>query len=350
MKNFLTNKQKLELKKLHKKTKTLREGDRIKTILLLDDGYSYEQISKILLLDDETIRRYFRIYQEKGIDKLLEDNYLGCVGKLSKTETKKIVEHLEQKVYQNAIDIVEYINKEFGIKYTAQGLVKFLHRIGFVYKKPKHVPCKANEELQRKFVDETYKKLKENLGEKDKIYFMDGTHPHYNSMPAYGWIKKGKDIDLPANTGRERLNINGAIDITNTDFIYREDESINALTTIELFKQIELKNPDANQIFVILDNAKVNHAKIVKEFLKTSTIKPIYLPPYSPNLNIIERLWLFFHKQVLYNKYYDSFGNFRLTCFNFFDNLKDQKDALQSLLTDNFHFISKPVFSQISGV
>jgi len=143
-------------------------------------------------LDDETIRRYLKIYSEQGVVKLLQDNYIGCVCKLDEKQIKELSNHLEQKVYQEASEIAKYIEGKFGIKYSALGLVKLLHRIGFVYKKPKHIPGKANEEAQKKFVEETYKELKKNLQENDRIYFMDGTHPHHNSMPAYGWIKKDK--------------------------------------------------------------------------------------------------------------------------------------------------------------
>lgn len=346
MEKFLTPEQKNELTIAHRKTREKRDADKIKSIFLLNDGYSYEEIAKILRLDDETIRRYCKIYTELGLKKLLQDNYAGCLCKLAKKEIKELIEHLEQKVYQDAGEIAKYIDEKYGKKYSAKGLVKLLHRIGFVYKKPKHIPGKADKEAQQKFVEETYKKLKDNLQENDRIYFMDGTHPHHNSMPAFGWIKKGKDKELPANTSRERLNINGAIDSKDFDFVYRTDVTINAQSTIELFKQIESKNSLANQIYVIADNARYYRSKLVGEYLKTSKIKIVFLPPYSPNLNLIERLWHFFHKKTLYNQYYDSYDKFKRACFDFFDNLKDHKSRLESLLIDNFQIISKPNFSQ----
>jgi len=346
MKNFLTPEQVNELRQAHRRARDKREADRIKSIALLNEGYTYEEIAKILFLDDETIRRYVRIYQEQGLNDLLKDNYQGGMSKLTEKQEEELNSHLEHKVYQNADDIVKYIEQQYGIMYTTKGLVHLLHRLGFVYKKPKHVPGKANEEAQKQFVEKTYKELKENIGENDRIYFMDGTHPHHNSMPAYGWIKKGHVKEIPANTGRERLNINGAIDTTDFDFVYREDASINALTTIELFKQIEEKNTLANQIFVIADNAKYYRSNLVRKYLETSKIKIIFLPPYSPNLNLIERLWKFFHKKTLYNQYYDSYDKFKQACFDFFDNIKDHKSSLETLLVDNFQIISKPIFSQ----
>ncbi len=96
-----------------------------------------------------------------------------------------------------------------------------------LYKKPKHVPGKANRQAQQEFI-EKYNKLKEDKVPEDSIYFMDGVHAMHNSQPAYGWIKKGKETILKTNTGRQRVNINGTHDIENQKVVIREDESINA--------------------------------------------------------------------------------------------------------------------------
>ncbi len=230
-------------------------------------------------------------------------------------------------------------------------MVHLLHRLGFVYKKSKRIPGKADADKQKEFLKETYQRIKEEKGSNDKIYFADGTHPYYNSIPSYGWILKGEIKELPSNTGRKRININGAIDISNLDFAYQEDETINADSTIRLLTQLEQRNPDAKNIYVITDNARYyevtrfceagsyNHAKKVKEYEQNSRIRLIYLPPYAPNLNLIERLWKFFHKKVLYNSYYSTFDRFKQACTNFFENIPQYKIELNSLLTENFQII-----------
>ena len=85
---------------------------------------------------------------------------------------------------------------------------------------------------------------------------MDGTHPQHNSVAAYGWIKKGATKELKSNTGRRRLNINGAIDIENTSISVDYGVSINAQSTISLLEEIELKHTEAENIYVICDNAR----------------------------------------------------------------------------------------------
>ncbi len=95
-------------------------------------------------------------------------------------------------------------------------------------------------------------------------------------------------------------------------------ESINAQSTITLFKALEAKNPDAAVIHIIADNARYYRANMVTEFLKTSKIKVHFLTAYSPNLNLIERFWKFFKKKVLYNKYYETYDNFNRAILDFY--------------------------------
>lgn len=335
---FLSEEQQTELMFLHKQERLRRCADRIKAILLLNNGWSYEQIAKVLFLDDQTIRNYEYQFKNFGIEKLISDNYLGGQNKLSVTEEEELKNYVSNNTFSSAKEISSYIKEKFNVEFTPQGLVHTLHRIGFVYKKTKLVPGKADPEKQKAFIEQ-YKQLKEKIEPEDKILFMDGTHPHHNPMPAYCWILKGETKEIPSNTGRKRINLNGAIDIYNLDVTIREDESINAQSTIELFKEIEKKYTISENIYVIADNAMYYRSKMVQEYLETSRIKIVFLPPYSPNLNLIERLWRFFHKETLDNIYYDTYAKFKIACMNFFENIDQYKSQLRSLLTENFQII-----------
>ena len=344
--NFLNTEQIQELKDAHREAKQRRDiknADKIKAILLLNDGYSYDEIAKILLLDDSTIRRYYKIYRKNDLDGLLRYNYKGKESYLSEEQQNELAKHLNDNLYPDAKSIVEYVKETFNVSYTIKGIMPLLHKLGFVYKKTKPVPGKADPEAQDKFINETYQTIKENKGEYDRIYFMDGVHPLHNSMPAYGWIKKGTIKEIPTNTGRNRININGVIDIDDLHFIHREDESINAESTIALFQQIEEANPFAKQIFIIADNARYYRSKLVKDYVDNSIIEIIFLPPYSPNLNLIERLWKFLHRIIHYNKYYETFLEFKKACLHFLNNLQDYEKELRSILTEKFEIIGKSV-------
>ncbi len=179
--------------------------------------------------------------------------------------------------------------------------------LGFFYKKPKHVPGKANRQAQEEFI-EKYNKLKEDKAPEDRIYFMDGVHPMHNSQPAYGWIKNGKEATLKTNRRRQRVNINGAYDIENQKVVIRKDERIDAQSTIVLLEQM-LKEQPLGMLYIILDNARYYSSKVIQGFILENTrTEFVFLPQYTPNLDIIERLWKFLKKKVTYNEYYEKFS------------------------------------------
>ena len=155
-------------------------------------------------------------------------------------------------------------------------------------KKPKLIPGKANAERQKEFI-ERYQALKAKKALDDPIYFMDATHPQHNPVAGYGWIKRGQDHEIPSNTGRQRININGAIDCAGLCPITRYDDTINAQSTVALLQQIEQQPPATAHIYVICDNARYYRSQIVPEYLLDSKIELIFLPPYAPNLSLIER-------------------------------------------------------------
>jgi transposase len=339
----LTQTDRVKIKQLHRSCAKRKFADKLKAILLLDDGLSCVQVGRILLLDDDTIRQYRTQYLSLGAESLLTDNNKGTSSFLSKLQLEELESHLAQNTYLNSKGILVWIAKEFNISYTSSGLTALLKRMGFVYKKPVLVPCKADLAKQEKFVED-YKELKRNLDPKDQIYFVDGVHPQHNTIATYGWIKKGQTKHLKTNNGRQRTNINGAINLESKQVLYVEDERINAQTMVSLLELI-LKEQKEGKIHIILDNARYYHAQVVKDFLEeNSRIVLHFMPPYSPNLNIIERLWKILKKEVVYNKFYLKFNDFRKAVINFLENKSWMHEKFDKILTDNFQ-IMKPDFS-----
>jgi len=341
MGKLLTTKQRQKLKLAHRSETLIRYADRIKAILLLDSGWPVNKIAEALLLDSNTIRNYKRLYESGGIETLCSDNYQGRQCDLSEEEQESLKEELKRKIYLCTNEIITFIEKSFGVNYSISGVTYLLHRLGFSYKKPNLVPGKADEEKQKEFL-KLYKRLKAQKKPEDTIYFADGVHPQHNSLPSYGWLPRGEETKLKSNTGRQRANISGALNAETHEVVVQEHVTLNAENTIEFFKLLERKNPNSKNIYVILDNAGYYKGEKIREYLKTSRIRLIFLPPYAPNLNLIERLWKFFKKLVLYNKYYSTFSEFKSACMEFFHkkNLRKYKKELDSLLTENFQIVS----------
>ena len=333
----LTKKELNELIEAHRQCREKKNAYKINAVLLLAKGWTYPQIEEALLLDERTVRRYKDIYIEQGIDGLFVDNYKGSQGYLSKEQKKELTAHLEEHIYLKSSEIVDYIKKKFQVVYTPEGLVPLLHKLGFGYKKAKHIPGKCDLQKQRNFLRK-YKRIRKNMGENDSLYFTDAVHPTFNSIPSYGWIKKGTEKFIRSNTGRERVNINGAINPVTQDIIVSNYDTIDKKAMVDLLKRIKEKNPKAEKIYVIMDNAPYNHALDVRFFAKINGIKIIYLPSYSPNLNLIERLWHIMKRETLYNHYYDTFDKFKNALMNFLNRKgKRFKARIESGITEKFH-------------
>lgn len=332
----LSRRQRDTLIEAHGAQRTKRYADRIKAILLLDDGKSYEEVARTLLLDDSTVRRYEKEYTEGGIDALIVDDYSGGASLLSKVQEKELEAHLRTHLYHRAADIAAHIKDTYGHSYTPEGTSRLLKRLRFSYKKTKQVGGKADPMKQRAFLKE-YEKLKESMDETDELYFTDASHPQHNSMPAYAWLPTGEDTEIKTNTGRERVNLNGALNVKDKSALVLPAETVNGSAMIELFRALEAKHQNAKNIHIILDNAKYNHSRMVREYVSTSRIRLHYLPPYAPGLNLIERLWKFFKKKTLYNHYYPTYREFKAASLDFFRTMSRHRAELDSLLTENFH-------------
>ena len=335
----LTSVEIIALKQAHRACKDKRAADRIKTLYSLGMGFSVEDVVKILMLDEETLRNYVKRYQIGGINALITEHYKGSFSKLSARQLQELDAHLERNTYLTVEAVIAHVHDKYDVLYSVSGMTDLLHRLKFTYKKSKLVPAKADKEKQEQFLKELAA-LRKNKVTTDPILYMDGVHPQHNTMLAYGWIKKGQDNIIKSNTGRQRININGALDADTLAVITREDESINAISTIALLKQVEVAYPSAVVIYVICDNARYYRSKLVGQFLAISRVKLLFLPSYSPNLNLIERLWKFMKKQVLYNKYYEKFDTFKQTALGFFEHIQQFKPELDSLLTNNFQLLN----------
>lgn len=340
----LSNEERSQLRAQHKRERDRRVCDRIKAVLLFDKGWSITDISEALLLSDDAIRNHIAEYKET---KKLKPKNGGSIEKFSIKQSLFLESHLQNHIYLYVKDITEYVRVTFGIDYTVHGLRNWLQRHGFSYKKPAIVPGKANKEQQQKWLDE-YAKLRRNLPEDETICFMDGVHPTHNVQPAYGWIKTGHRKEIPTNTGRARLNISGVVDVISHNVLVQEDKTLNAESTIQFFQNIERAYLTKKTIHLFCDNAPYYKNERVKQYLETSKISLHFLPPYSPNLNPIERLWKWMKERVIYNMYYPNFEEFRLSVLGFFQTISklDAKSRLgrdfRTRIRDKFRAIGAP--------
>jgi transposase len=331
----LTTEQKIDLEALHDASRDVR--DRIIAVLLRSEDWSTSMIAQALRLHETSIVRHIDDYVSKN--KLSPENG-GSQYYLSKTQTDEVVTHLILKTYRCSYEIIEYIWKTYGIRFSISGLNKWFHQHSFSYKQPKGVPHKFDEEKQADVI-QRYTALKSQAIE-EIILFMDAMHPTQATKVSCDWIRKGHDKAIETTGSRTRLNLVGAIDLNNlAGAQVKRYEKVNSETIQTFFTELCAENGTNKHIHLILDSAGYHRAKVVKDKADELNRKLHFLPPYSPNSNPIERLWKVMNEHVRNNKYFATAKEFR----NKIDELFSQTlpkigDILVSRINDNFQVLN----------
>lgn len=175
-----------------------------------------------------------------------------------------------------------------------------------------------------------------------KVYFLDAAHLLHAAIPSRGWIKRKHTVQLQTNAGRNRLNILGAYSPDDHDLISLEGrESCDGERTVQLLEKIRAANP-GKRLLVVLDNASYHHAATVMEAAARLEIELLYLPPYSPNLNLIERFWKFLKRKVARNRYHATFAEFQAAVQQVLNTIPAYRNDLASLMTERFQLFTTP--------
>lgn len=333
----LSNEQRLYLETLLKKTRDVNERNRVCVILGRDDGHSPSEIAAILRISESSVYDYMREYDDK--QKTINDPHPGRGCKLTLDQEDELKRHLNQTTYLKVIKVCGYVLEMYKVKYTVAGMTNWLKRNGFVYKHPIKVPGKLDPAKQAAFI-EKYNELKSNLKPGEKIFFGDAVHPEYQSQSVAGWILKNEIKTLGTTARQERLHFIGAIELTDMQIVTNEYSTIDGASMIDFLKLLA-NSTDVEKIHLILDNGRSNKNKDVQAYLDSQTkIQIHYLPPYSPNLNPIERLWKVMRECITYNKIYSQFSVFTEKIRGFFKtDVVNLKDKLRKRINDNFQKI-----------
>ena len=236
-----------------------------------------------------------------------------------------------------------YIQNTWKITYSVSGLNKWLHQNGFSYKQPKGVPHKFDEQKQAVFIEE-YEKLRDSVSDDEPILFMDAVHPTQATKVTSGWIRKGMDKPIENTGNRTRMNIVGAVRLNHlAEAAVNDDDTVNGDTIKAFLEHVKQKYLSSNTIHLVLDGAGYHRSKGVKDQTTELGITLHYFPPYSPNLNPIERLWKVMDEYARNNRYLSSAKEFRHHIRHFFNvTLPDIADTLNSRINDNFQELIKP--------
>lgn len=324
-----------------------RLARRANALVLLDDGMSCAAVARVLLLDDDTVRTWHRLYQEDGIDGLAGFSGGGSACRLSFEQQEKLKAWITEVLPRTTREIGAWITTECNIVYEGRsGLISLLHRLGMAHRKPQSVSRKMDPVKQEAFI-QSYNALLNSMPDDEAVLFVDAVHPTHAVRPVGCWGPKDVKIAVDQTSGRDRLNIHGAIDLETGTTCMLDVETVNAVSTIKLLEEIEAAYPNKRKIHVWADNAKYHKAVMVREWLARPAcrIRLHFIPTYCPHLDPIERLWGLMHKNVTHNKCYAKFKDFRSAILGFLcvDVPKNWRIYCDSV-SDNFRVISPKDF------
>src|SRR6202035_4640619 len=197
---------------------------------------SKSQVAHALLLDDDTIRSWRKLFEQRGIEGITSFDVGGSASYLSVKQEDDLKAWVSAALPRSTRQIGAWIETEFGLVYESRsGLIALLHRLGLEYHKPDVIPRKLDEEKQKEFI-ESYNKLLNSLTDNEAVVFADAVHPTHAARPAGCWAPSQEKLAIEQTSGRQRINIHGAIDLQTGQTQMIEALTIDAASTIRLLE------------------------------------------------------------------------------------------------------------------
>lgn len=305
---------------------------------------THEQIGRCMGVHANQVGRYIRSYQAEGLVKLTTTHY-GTNCSVLEDHADVLIASFNERAPLSLAEARHRIMELTGVKRDVSRVEAFLKRHGFAYRKCGYLPGKADPEKQQQWLEGPFKAELRAAQQGEKVLlFMDAAHFVLSHFCCMLWC--AQRLFIRSGAGRNRINVLGALNaLTQQITTLTNTRYINAEVIIEFLAQLRKQYADL-PITIVLDNARYQHCKAVIAFAESIHIKLLFLPPYSPNLNIIERLWKFAKKKVLYGQYYGSPALFHQTVTDFFNQLSNHKKELKSLLTLKFQtFNHSPIYA-----
>ena len=210
----------------------------------------------MLLLDDDTVRGWYRLYERDGIDGLVL-SHKGGFCRLGAEQSEQLRAWVADTLPGTTRQVGAYVLGTFGVTYESRsGLVKLLNRLGLEHRKPRSIARKLDPARQAAFIS-AYNNLLNHLEDDEAVLFADAVHPVHAAKPVGCWAPKNVAVAVEQTTGREHINIHGAIDLETGGTVMRLVDSVDADSTIQLLAQIEARYPRKRRIHVFFGQCQM---------------------------------------------------------------------------------------------
>jgi len=298
-------------------------------------------IARTLNITDDTVTNYVKLFESKGLDGLLENRFFQPTSKVAPF-FDAVKKSLADEPVASAKEGAARIKKLTQIQLSETQARRIMKQLGLEYRKTAAIPGGADPQLQLDFLThELLPRLEEAQKGERRVFFVDAAHFVLGAFLGMIWCFTR--IFIPSASGRKRYSVLGAVETRNHDLVtIQTTGSVNAGTVCELIRKLDKEYP-GEELTLVMDNARYQYNAQVQELAESLKIELLYLPAYSPNLNLIERIWKLVKSKCLRNHYYEDFSSFRSAIDSFLVSLRGKnRPLLQSLVTENFQLYSNP--------
>jgi transposase len=318
-----------------------RVANRLSAVLWVADGRTGRQVAELLGVTPRQVRKWLQRFRTHGLDALCTLGFQGDPGKLRPAQVERLKVEIATGRFLTAQQICEWVLETFRVSYSARGMRDLLHRSGASYHKATGFFWKADPGKQEEFL-RTHERQKQQAqagGPRTRRYFVDACHPVWGVELLYCcWLLVGQRFLVGVGGGRKRLNILGAYCPDDQEYldIRLTRDNVNSQQFVNLLRLLRDRHPEAEKFILYLDNARYYHTGVVKEWLARHPefqLEP--LPAYSPNLNLIERLWKFLRKKA-FTRWHKTFEDMGQAVSAVLDHLDAYGEELTTLMTEKF--------------
>jgi transposase len=343
----LSKKQREEIEKKRRGTHDKRIYARLSAVLWTADGRTRGEIALLLGISTRQLRQWLRLYRNRGLLVLCTLHYKGDPGKLTPGQIDLLKAEVAEGHFRSSKQIRLWIEEQFQVVYSSSGLKDLLSRIGVTFHQVSGFLWKGKPEKQRAFVKKVRRHRREMQRQGEPLtlrFYVDACHPVWGMDLVYRcWLLLGQRLLVGMGSGRKRLNIIGAYNPDTHEYLdYRlTRDNVNGEQFVNFLRMLRDAHPEAKKIILYVDGAAYYGKPVVKEWLaRHPEFHLSKIPAYSPNCNLIERLWKFMREKALC-KWHRTFEDMQAAIAEVLDNLQDYREELTTRMTEKFHILNK---------
>jgi transposase len=343
----LTAEQRQAIERRRKETLDRRVYQRLTAVLAVAADKTREEVAELLGISLSQLGEWLRVFRSQGLGALCEIHNKGDPGKLKPNQVAQLQGQVSTGCFRNSDQVRAWIQSAFAVSYSSSGVKDLLRRIGVSYHKVSGFLWKADPDEQQAFVKRVARhrrEAKEPGAPRTRRSYVDACHPIWGLDLVYCcWLLVGQRLLVGMGSGRKRLNILGAYCPDDHEYLdYRlTRDNINGEQFVNFLRLLRSAHPEVERFILYVDGARYYGSPVVKAWLRRH---PEFLlsgiPAYSPNVNLIERLWKFLRAKALC-RWHKTFADMQAAVSEVLDHLEDYRGELQALMTERFHIIDK---------